>query len=182
MFGSRRDKAPEKPGALAGRRSIAAAQHPRVPEPTAKMAVALSGAAEVARVADNATVLDALEIMAAHESGAVAVTSVAGVVGIFSERDYARMTPVSRAAGATPVAGVMTPLVESVSPSDSVRRCLALIKERHDTHVAVLDHGRLIGLLSQADLLAVLVAYHERIFYETEMDQKLLFLRGTYSC
>jgi hypothetical protein len=48
--------------------------------------------------------------------------------------------------------------------------------------VAVLDRGRLIGLLSGTDLLAARIAHHERIFHETELDQKLLFLRGTYSC
>ena len=53
---------------------------------------------------------------------------------------------------------------------------------RRATHVAVVDQQRLVGLLSQADLLAALIAYHERIFHETEMEQKLLFLRGTYSC
>jgi CBS domain-containing protein len=56
------------------------------------------------------------------------------------------------------------------------------MKERRVTHVAVLDQGRLVGLLSETDLLAARIAHHERIFRETEMDQKLLFLRGTYSC
>lgn len=183
MFGSRRNKAPEKPSALAGRRAIPAPQHPRVPEPTAKMAVALSGAADVPAVGVEATVLEALEVMAAREAGAVAVTATAGVVGIFSERVYARHRPLENgAAGATPVADIMSRCFESVAPTDGVRRCMALLKERHGTHVAVLDDGRLVGLLSQADLLAAEIAYHERIFHETEMDQKLLFLQGTYSC
>ena len=150
------------------------------------MALALSRVVGVARVGEGATVLDALKVMAAREAGAVAVTSSDGLVGIFSERLYARNAPANQAPGAMPVAEIMTRFVESVAPSDGVRQCLALLKERQVTHLithlAVVDNGRLVGLLSQADLLAALIAYHERIFYETEMDQKLLFLRGTYSC
>ncbi len=183
MFGTRRDKAPKKLGALAARRAVATPQHPRVPEPTASAAAALLGAAEIATVGEDATVLNALEVMAAREAGAVAVTSGACVVGIFSERAYARNTPLAnRAASGTPVADVMARVFASVAPADSVRRCLEVLKARDATHIAVLDGERLVGLLSQADLLAAQVAYQERIFYEAEMDQKLLFLRGTYSC
>ncbi len=82
----------------------------------------------------------------------------------------------------TPVVDIMSRFVAGVAPADSVRRCLSLLHERQVTHVAVVDQGRLVGLLSQADLLAARIAYHERIFHETEMDQKVLFLRGTYSC
>ena len=56
------------------------------------------------------------------------------------------------------------------------------MSERQITHLAVLDQGRVAGLLSKADLMAAQIAYLERIFRETEMDQKLLFRRGTYSC
>jgi CBS-domain-containing membrane protein len=72
--------------------------------------------------------------------------------------------------------------VARVAPADSVRRCLDLMNEQALTHAAVFDEGRLVGLLSQTVLLAAQVAFHERVFYETEVDQKLLFLRGTYSC
>src|SRR5208282_3982654 len=156
-------------------------QHPRVPEPTAKSALARLDPLNVAAVGEDATVLDALEVMAEHDTAAVAVVSRAGVVGIFSERDHARnRPPVSRAADNTPVVDIMTRFVARVAPEESLRRCLVLMKERQVTHVAVIDQGRLVGLLSEADLLAARIAYYERIFQETEMDQKLLFLRGTY--
>ena len=80
----------------------------------------------------------------------------------------------------------MTRGVAHVAPRDGVRRCLSLMSEGQAAHqgayVAVLDRGRLVGLLSHNDLLAELIAYHQRIFHEAELDQKLLFLRGTYSC
>ncbi|MGO9389884.1 CBS domain-containing protein [Rhodoblastus sp.] len=170
-------------GVLAARLAIPEAQHPRVPEPTGKTALARSGPLNVATVGEEATVLDALKVMAERDTAAVAVVSPAGIVGIFSERDHARnCLPANRTAKDTPVVDIMTPFVAGVAPADTLRRCQSLMNERHVTHLAVLDQGRLVGLLSEADLLAARIAYFERIFQETEMDQKLLFLRGTYSC
>ena len=168
--------APEKTGVLAARQAIPEAQHPRAPEPTAESL--LAGLAGFATVGEDATVLDALKIMAERDTSAVAVASPAGFSGIFSERDHARKSP----PGATLVVDVMTRLVAGVAPADSLRHCLGVMKERRVTHLAVLDQGRLVGLLSETDLLKARIAHHERIFRETEMDQKLLFLRGTYSC
>jgi CBS domain-containing protein len=159
------------------------AHHPRVPEPTAKSVLAGLSALDFATVGEDATVLDALKVMAERDTAAVAVVSPAGLVGIFSERDHARnCLPGNRTVNNTPVVEMITQFVAGVAPADSVRRCLVLMNERQVTHVAVLDEGRLVGLLSQADLLAAPVAYHKRIFHETEMDQNLLLLRGTYSC
>ena len=183
MSGSPRSEGREKTGVLAARQAIPEAQHPRVPEPTAKSVLARLGPLDVATVGEDATVLDALKIMAERDTAAVAVVSPAGLVGIFSERDHARNCLLgNRTANNTPVVDVMTRSVVGVAPADSVPHCLVLMNERQVTHVAVLDQGRLVGLLSQADLWAARIAYHERIFHETEMDQKLLFLRGTYSC
>jgi CBS domain-containing protein len=183
MSGFPRGQGREPAGVLAERLAIPEARHPRVPEPTAKSLLACSGAIEVATVGEDATALDALAVMAARDTAAVAVASPAGVIGIFSERDHARNgLQGNRLAKDTPVIDVMTRLEAGVAPADSLRRCLVLMKERRVTHLAVLDQGRLVGLLSETDLLAARIAYQERIFQETEMDQKLLFLRGTYSC
>jgi CBS domain-containing protein len=183
MSRSPRSEGREKTGTLAARQAIIEAQHPRVPEPTAKSALERFGPPAAATVSDDATVLDALRVMAERDTSAVAVVSPEGLAGIFSERNYARnFLPGNRTADNTPVAGVMTRSEAGVAPMDSVRHCLTLMKERQLTHVAVLDQGRLLDLLSQAELLAAQISYLERIFYETEMDQKLLFLRGTYSC
>jgi len=170
-------------GVLAARQAIPEVQHPRVPEPTAKSVLARSRPLAVAAVGEDATVFDALKIMAERDTDAVAVVSPAGLLGIFSERDHARHCLLgNRTANSTPVVDIMTRSVAGVAPADSVRHCLVLMNERQVTHVAVLDQGRPVGLLSQTDLLAARIAYHERIFHETEMDQKLLFLRGAYSC
>jgi CBS-domain-containing membrane protein len=173
----------EPAGVLAERLAIPEARHPRAPEPTATSLLACPGALDVATVGEDATALDALEVMAARDRTAVAVTSPAGVIGIFSERDHARQgLAANRMAKDTPVVDVMTRITAGVAPADSLRRCLIVMKERRVTHLAVLDQCRLLGLLSETELLAARIAYYERIFQETEMDQKLLFLRGTYSC
>lgn len=183
MSGFKRSSGGEKLGVLAGRQAIPEAQHPRVPEPTAKSVLARAGTPVVASVGDDATVLDALRAMAERDTAAVAVLSATGLAGIFSERAYARNCLLgNRTAANTPVVDMMTRSVASVAPEDSVRHCLDVMNERRSTHVAVLDRGLLAGLLSQTDLLAAQISYHERIFHETGIDQKLLFLRGTYSC
>jgi len=183
MSGSPQREVREKLGVLAARQAIPEAQHSRVPEPTAKSVLARLGPASAATVGYDATVFDALSVMAECDTAAVAVLSAAGLAGIFSERDHARKCLLeNRSANSTPVAGVMSKSVASVAPDASVRHCLALINEQQITHVAVLEQGRLAGLLCEADLLAARIAYYERIFHEIEMDQKLLFLRGTYSC
>jgi CBS domain-containing protein len=183
MFGSPRGDSRKQTSVLTARLAIPEAHHPRVPEPTAKSVLVGFGLLDVATVGHEATVLDALKVMAERDTAAVAVVSSAGVVGIFSERDHARNCLLgNRTVNNTPVVEMITQFVAAVAPADSVRRCLTLMYERQVTHVAVLDEGRLVGLLSQADLLAARIAYHARIFHETEIDQKLLFLRGSYSC
>jgi CBS domain-containing protein len=170
--------APEKTGVLAARQAIPEAQHPRAPEPTAELVLASLGSAGFVAVGEDATVLDALKIMAERDASSVAVMSRVSFLGIFSERDHARHCP----PGATPVVDVMRRFVAGVAPADSLRHCLGVMKEKQVTHVAVLDQGRLVGLLSETELLAARIVHYQRIFHETEMDQKLLFLRGTYSC
>ncbi len=181
MFGRLRSKGREKMGVLAARQAVGKPGHPRAPEPSAASVLAKLGAPGVPTVGADATALDALRLMAERNAAAVAVTSPDGLVGVFSERDHARSGQ-DRTAKDTPIVDVMTLDAPRVAPADSVRRCRELMTKRRATHAAVLDEGRLVGLLSLTDVLAAEVAYLERIFHETELDQKLLNLRGTYSC
>ncbi|WP_165498178.1 CBS domain-containing protein [Siculibacillus lacustris] len=183
MAGSPPHRGSDETGVLASRQAIPEAQHPRVTEPTARSVAARSNAQDVAIVDADATVLDALKVMAERDTGAVAVMSPVGLVGIFTERDHARNALLgNRTAANTPVVDLVPGPPATVAPGDGLGRCLAELAERRATHLAVVDAGRVVGLLAEADLLAARVAHHQRIFHETEMDQKLLFLRGTYSC
>jgi signal-transduction protein with cAMP-binding, CBS, and nucleotidyltransferase domain len=170
-------------GVLAARQAIGQPRHPRVAEPSAVSVLAQPGALGALTVDEGATVLDALRLMAERDATAVAVMSPRGLVGVFSERDHARSGFFEgRTAKDAPIADVMTRNAPCVAPADSVRRCVEVMTERRVPHAAVLDEGRLVGLLSLTDALAAEVAYLERICHETELDQKLLNLRGTYSC
>jgi CBS domain-containing protein len=167
-------------GALAERRAIACAHHARVAEPSVRTLLK-PGAIPV--VDDDAMVLDALKVMAEHDSGAVVVRSMNGLAGLFSERDFARNCLMeNRTSGNTPVTGLMTRTSDYVTPEHSIADCLATMMEKGYDHITVVDQGKVVGLLSLSELLKAHLNFHERVFQETELDQKLLFLRGTYSC
>ncbi|HXP95612.1 MAG TPA: CBS domain-containing protein [Telmatospirillum sp.] len=167
---------------LAERHAIGHAHHPRVAEPTVRSLLA-KRQDEVPVVGEDAMVLDALAVMTECDSGAVVVLSESGLAGLFSERDHARNCLLgNRTASNTPVTDLMTRALDFATPAQSVADCLALMTEKRLTHIPVFDQGKLVGLLSRSDLLEARLAFHERVFHETELDQKLLFLRGTYSC
>lgn len=170
----------DRAGVLGERAAVRTAHHDRVPEPTVGSLLATDGAPAVD---EAAMVVDALKVMSERDSGAVVVLSDGGVAGVFSERDYARNGLLgNRTPGNTSVADVMTRSADFVTPAQTVADCLALMDEKGLAYLPVVDQGRLVGLLSEADLLKARLKFHERVFNESELDQKLLFLRGTYSC
>lgn len=106
-------------------------------------------------------VLDALELMAAQNIGAVLVMDGDRLAGIFSERDYARKGILQgRKAKTTPVAEVMTPNVITVSPGMTINDCMALFSEKRIRHLPVVADGRVIGLLSIGDIVTAII--HEQ--------------------
>ena len=68
------------------------------------------------------------------------------------------------------------------TPDQLVHACLALMEANGLDRIAVLDDGKLLGLLGIAELQQALIAHYESIFTAIELDQKILFLQGTYSC
>ncbi len=101
------------------------------------------------------------------------------VAGIFSERDYVR---VSNAPTATRVGDVMTPCDAAGTLTDSAHACLSRMIEKHLRYLPILEEGNPIALLSREDLLGELLAYLERVFKENELDRQIASLQGTYSC
>ena len=100
------------------------------------------------------TVLEALGVMAKRDVGAVLVLDVDKLVGIFSERDYARKVVLAgRSSMESRVAEVMTPQVVCVSPDRSIDECMALMTNRRLRHLPVVDHKRVIGVVSIGDLV-----------------------------
>lgn len=115
---------------------------------------------EIISVKPNTTVIETLEIMAKFNIGAVVVMNDENeLVGIFSERDYARKGIVQgRKAKSTSMEEVMTPKVFTVGPDMTVRECMELMSERKFRHLPVKDeNGNVIGVLSVGDIVTALI-------------------------
>lgn len=106
------------------------------------------------RVSPDATVFDALHLLAEHDVGALLVMVDERLLGIFSERDYTRKIALQgRDSRATAVKDVMTPSVLVVKPSTDMRDCMSLMSQRKIRHLPVVDGDRVIGMLSIRDLM-----------------------------
>lgn len=112
---------------------------------------------------DN-TVLDALHLLAERDIGVLPVVDDEGnLVGIFSERDYARrVILLGRTSKDTQISEVMTEKVETVGPDDGVDDCMKIVVEKGFRHLPVVDEGVLIGVVSANDLLAEVIRAREK--------------------
>ena len=116
---------------------------------------------EVHTVKPQETVLDALKKMAENDIGALVVMDAGRVVGIFTERDYARkMILKERSSRDTPVRKVMTDHVITVDPSTTIEVCMDLIVHRHISHLPVIENNQLIGIISIGDILKAVILGH----------------------
>jgi CBS domain-containing protein len=112
----------------------------------------------VVSIGKDAPVLVAIRLMAEHHIGAVLVIEDGQLLGIASERDYARKVVLQgRSSSDTPVHAIMSAPVVCVGPHDTVSDCMAIMTERHIRHLPVLDGGRLVGILSIGDLVKELI-------------------------
>ena len=108
------------------------------------------------------TVLAALGVMAEHEIGAVLVVDGDDLLGILTERDYARKVALAgRSSKDSPVAAIMTANVVCVPPSRTVEECMALMTERRVRHLPVVENGHVIGLVSIGDLVKATIDEQE---------------------
>ena len=108
------------------------------------------------------TVIEALELMAERNIGAVMILEHEQLVGIFSERDYARRGILKgRKAKSTPLSEVMTPGVFTVTPDHTITDCMELMSEKHIRHVPVLQNGTVLGLLSIGDIVTAIIQEQE---------------------
>ena len=105
-------------------------------------------------ISPEATVLEAISLMADKGIGALVVTEQEKVIGILSERDYMRkVTLMERRSKETTVSEIMTAKVLTVTKSTSVEDCLGLMTDRHLRHLPVVENDKLIGLISIGDLV-----------------------------
>ncbi|CAG69089.1 MULTISPECIES: CBS domain-containing protein [Acinetobacter] len=105
-------------------------------------------------ISPDASVLEAISLMADKGIGAIVVVEKESVVGILSERDYTRKVELmDRSSNSTVVSEIMTPKVFTVDKSYSVEDCLQLMTDRHLRHLPVVEHDKLLGLISIGDLV-----------------------------
>ena len=111
---------------------------------------------EVYTISPDATVYDALQLMAEKEIGALVVVKDKKVVGILSERDYARKIILKgKSSKKTKVQEIMTTNVIHTSPDKKVGKCLSLMTKHHFRHLPVLEKDQLVGILSIEDVKVV---------------------------
>ncbi|MGI9221076.1 MAG: CBS domain-containing protein [Woeseiaceae bacterium] len=105
------------------------------------------------------SVLEAIRVMAEKNIGAVAVMQDDKLVGIMSERDYARKVIVKgRASDKTPVADIMTSEVLTTSNSETVNDCMEMMTDRKIRHLPVVEEGTVVGMISIGDLVEAIIA------------------------
>ncbi len=115
-------------------------------------------------IAPSATVLDALKSMAQLRIGALLVMEGQAIVGILTERDYARkIALMGRTSLTTLVSDVMTTAVMYVQPTQSSEECMALMTQNRLRHLPVVDDGMVIGMISIGDLVKDIISEQQFI-------------------
>ena len=110
----------------------------------------------------EASVFDALQLMADRNVGALPVVAGGQLVGIFSERDYARKVILhGQASRETPVRAIMTPNVVTVSPDQDLSDCMRIMTDKRIRHLPVIEGGRQVGVLSIGDVMKSVLAEQE---------------------
>ncbi|MBI5925362.1 MAG: CBS domain-containing protein [Aquabacterium sp.] len=120
-------------------------------------------------IAPTASVYDALVKMSEKRVGALLVMEDGEVVGIITERDYARkIALMSRLSRETDVSEIMTSAVMYVSPSQTSEECMALMTENRLRHLPVMDGDRLLGMVSIGDLVKGIISEQKFIIEQLE--------------
>lgn len=110
-------------------------------------------------VSPESSVLDAIKLMGEKEIGALLVTESNKLIGIISERDYARKVILKgKESHNTPISDIMTANVVSVGPSESIDSCMTLMTRHKIRHLPVIENGRIVGVLSIGDLIKAIIA------------------------
>ncbi|HUF41376.1 MAG TPA: CBS domain-containing protein [Verrucomicrobiae bacterium] len=111
------------------------------------------------RVPFEATVFDALQLMAEKEIGALVVVDGPNPVGIISERDYARKIVLyGRSSPTTLVKEIMTSPIVYTHPNQPIEECMAIMTDRRIRHLPVMEEGKLVGIVSIGDLVKTIIA------------------------
>lgn len=124
---------------------------------------------EVWSISPDATVYDAVKMMAEKQVGALAVTQGEELVGVFSERDYARkVTLEGRSSRDTTVGDIMTRRVCYAQLDQQVDECMAIMTEKRVRHMPVMEGDRLVGMISVGDLVKSVISEQKFVIEQLE--------------
>lgn len=129
---------------------------------------------EVHTIKSHQTVMEALILMAAKNVGALPVVDHGQVLGVISERDYARKLILKgRSSATTAVSEIMSSPVITVDTHQSVEQCMNIMTDSHLRHLPVVEEGELLGLLSIGDLVKEAIAEQADLIKQLEQ-----YIRG----
>jgi CBS domain-containing protein len=142
---------------------------------TIAMILAAKGS-EIFAIPPDSNVFEAIALMAEKQIGAVLVMSGPALLGIVSERDYARKVILQgRSSKETKVSEIMTCSVVTVETADTVEDCMRIMTQRRIRHLPVLESGQLVGLVSIGDLVKALISSQAFTIQQLES-----FIAGKY--
>lgn len=109
-------------------------------------------------ITKETTVFQALELMAEKNIGAVLVLENGELIGIFSERDYARkVILMGRASRDTQIGDVMTGKVITIETTQKIEECMQIMSDKHIRHLPVTKEGELVGIISISDIVSAII-------------------------
>jgi len=136
---------------------------------TAAQMIADKKLKEVISIAPHRPVIDALIILAEYKIGALIVMDKEKMVGIFSERDYAREVVLKgKSSKVTTIGEVMTKNVLVGNSKDTFEKAMTVMTENHIRHLPIMDSQKVIGMLSLGDVAKEMIAYQRNLIKELE--------------
>ena len=131
---------------------------------------------DVWSIAPDTTVLKALQLMADRKIGALLVLDDDKLLGVFSERDYARKVILKgKSSNDTPVRDVMSSNTVCVVPDQTTELCMSLMTEKRVRHLPVVDDDKVVGIISIGDVVKAVIADREDVIEQLEQ-----YITGTF--
>ena len=120
-------------------------------------------------IGPDARVFDALKLMAEKNIGALPVVENGKLMGIVSERDYARKVILQgKSSHDTSVKQIMTERAVCVEPGNTIEECMALMTDKHIRHLPVIENEKLLGILSIGDLVKETISEQQLVIKQLE--------------